>query len=95
MDRWETGMLAKSLVGHDKDKVYVIVGLDEQFTYLADGERKTLQSPKKKKKKEKIETKNKFFEIKSNLFIKSCEGERKWVRKRNFCIFLPAFFTFF
>ena len=30
MDRWETGMLAKSLVGHDKDKVYVIVGLDEQ-----------------------------------------------------------------
>ena len=43
MDRWETGMLAKSLAGHDKDKVYVIVGLDEQFTYLADGERKTLQ----------------------------------------------------
>ena len=43
MDRWETGMLAKSLAGHDKDKVYVIVGLDEQFTYL--------QSPKKKKKK--------------------------------------------
>ena len=51
MDRWEIGMLAKSLAGHDKDKVYVIVGLDEQFTYLADGERKTLQSPKKKKKK--------------------------------------------
>ena len=47
MDRWETGMLAKSLAGHDKDKVYVIVGLDEQFTYLADGERKTLQSPKR------------------------------------------------
>ncbi len=31
-------MLAKSLVGHDKDKVYVIVGLDEQtFVYLSDG----------------------------------------------------------
>ena len=51
MDRWETGMLAKSLAGHDKDKVYVIVGLDEQYTYLADGERKTLQRPKKSKKK--------------------------------------------
>ncbi len=50
MDRWETGMLAKSLAGHDKDKVYVIVGLDEQYTYLADGERKTLQSPKKRKR---------------------------------------------
>ncbi len=46
MDRWETGMLAKSLAGHDKDKVYVIVGLDEQYTYLADGERKTLQKKK-------------------------------------------------
>ena len=43
--------MQKSLAGHDKDKVYVIVGLDEQFTYLADGERKPLQSPKKKKKK--------------------------------------------
>ena len=42
---------ACEISGHDKDKVYVIVGLDEQFTYLADGERKTLQSPKKKKKK--------------------------------------------
>ena len=51
MDRWEIGMLAKSLAGHDKDKVYVIVGLDERYTYLADGETKTLQNPKKKKKK--------------------------------------------
>ena len=51
MDRWKTGMLAKSLAGHDKDKVYVIVGLDEQFTYLADGERKTLQKEIKSKRK--------------------------------------------
>mgnify|MGYP007051558335 CR=1 FL=1 len=51
MDRWETGMLAKSLAGHDKDKVYVIVGLDEQFTYLADGERKTLKRQNKNKNK--------------------------------------------
>ncbi len=51
MDRWETGMLAKSLVGHDKDKVYVIVGLDEQFTYLADRGRGKRFRVKKKKKK--------------------------------------------
>lgn len=50
MDRWETGMLAKSLAGHDKDKVYVIVGLDEQFTYLADGERKRFRVQRKRKR---------------------------------------------
>ena len=49
MDRWETGMLAKSLAGHDKDKVYVIVGLDEQFTYLADGEENASESKEKEK----------------------------------------------
>ena len=48
MDRWETGMLAKSLAGHDKDKVYVIVGLDEQFTYLADGENASESKEKEK-----------------------------------------------
>ena len=30
MDRWETGMLAKSLVGHDKDKVYVIESKEKE-----------------------------------------------------------------
>ncbi len=55
MDRWETGMLAKSLVGHDKDKVYVIVGLDEQFTYLADGERKNASESKEKRKKKHVQ----------------------------------------
>ena len=29
MDRWEKGMLAKSLAGHDKGKVYVIINIEE------------------------------------------------------------------
>ena len=62
MDRWETGMLAKSLAGHDKDKIYVIIGLDEQYTYLADGESKTLQSPKKKKHVQLIREKHEISE---------------------------------
>ena len=79
MDRWETGMLAKSLAGHDKDKVYVIVGLDEQFTYLADGERKTLQSPKKKKKKHDVEIEiSAINNEKSNLMGKRRKKFEKW-----------------
>ncbi|XCP86041.1 KOW domain-containing RNA-binding protein [Roseburia hominis] len=51
MERWEKGMLAKSLAGHDKNKIYVIIELDDTYVYLADGEIRTLANPKKKKKK--------------------------------------------
>ena len=51
MDRWEKGMLAKSLAGHDKDKEYVIINIEETHIYLADGEIRTLDKCKKKKKK--------------------------------------------
>lgn len=50
MDRWEKGMLAKSLAGHDKDKIYVILSLDDAYVYLVDGSLRTLDKPKKKKK---------------------------------------------
>ena len=29
MDRWEKGMLAKSLAGHDEGKIYVIINIEE------------------------------------------------------------------
>ena len=51
MDRWETGMLAKSLAGHDKGKIYVIINIEETEIWLADGENRTLDKLKKKKKK--------------------------------------------
>ena len=51
MDRWETGMLAKSLAGHDKGKIYVIINKEETEIWLADGENRTLDKLKKKKKK--------------------------------------------
>ena len=44
MNRWETGMLAKSLAGHDKNKIY------EAYVYLIDGNTKTFEKMKKKKK---------------------------------------------
>ena len=51
MDRWEKGMLAKSMAGHDRDRIYVIMDLDEIYVYLADGKIRTLDRLKKKKKK--------------------------------------------
>lgn len=51
MDRFEVGMLAKALAGHDFGKIYVIIGVDEDYVYLADGKVRTMEKPKKKKKK--------------------------------------------
>lgn len=43
-----TGIFAVSTSGHDKNKLYVIVGGDDKVVYLADGIRKTAENPKKK-----------------------------------------------
>ena len=45
------GFLASSKAGHDKDKIYVIIKEDKEYVWLADGKIKTIDSPKKKKKK--------------------------------------------
>lgn len=51
MDRYKVGMLARSKAGHDAGKVYVIIDTDDAYVYLADGEIRTLDRTKKKKKK--------------------------------------------
>ena len=46
-----TGFLASSKAGHDKDKVYIIIKEDGEYVWLADGKLKTVDNPKKKRKK--------------------------------------------
>ena len=45
------GMLAKSKAGHDAGKVFVIKQADSEDVYLVDGRSRTLDHPKKKKRK--------------------------------------------
>lgn len=45
------GMLATSLMGHDKGKIYVIVEETKDAVMLADGKLRPVGKPKKKKKK--------------------------------------------
>lgn len=42
---------AKSLSGHDKNKIYLIWKKEGQFAYLVDGRIHTIQKPKKKNEK--------------------------------------------
>ena len=48
---YERGMMARSLAGHDGNRIYVIVKEEGAYVYLADGRLRTCDRPKKKKKK--------------------------------------------
>lgn len=62
MERYETGMLVRSKVGHDAGNIYIIVDKDEKFLYLADGRIRTLDKLKKKKRKH-VQLINKVYDI--------------------------------
>lgn len=49
--QYEPGMMARSLAGHDQNQVYVILKEEGTYVYLADGKIRTVDRPKKKKKK--------------------------------------------
>lgn len=51
MEQFERGMLACSKCGHDAGSIYVIIDVDATYVYLVDGRIRTLDKPKRKKKK--------------------------------------------
>lgn len=46
-----TGLLAYSLAGHDKGKVYFIIKEEKDNFWLVDGDMRPLENPKRKNKK--------------------------------------------
>ena len=42
------GSVVKSMAGHDSDRFYVVVRLEGDFAYIADGKVRKLENPKKK-----------------------------------------------
>lgn len=48
MVKIERGMLAKSLSGHDRNRLYIIIRVEEEYVWLVDGSSRTLEKPKKK-----------------------------------------------
>lgn len=45
------GMLAVSRAGHDRGTTYVIIRDADEYVYVADGRRRTVDSPKRKNRK--------------------------------------------
>ena len=44
----EIGTVVKSIAGHDKDSFYVVVGMEKDCVYIADGRARKLEKPKRK-----------------------------------------------
>ena len=51
MTEYETGCLVRSLAGHDRGSLFIIIKEDAEYVYLADGTLRTVGKPKRKKKK--------------------------------------------
>lgn len=51
MNGYKIGGIVKTLAGHDKDQLFVIIDKQGEYVYLVDGRVRTLQKPKKKKEK--------------------------------------------
>lgn len=47
----ERGTIVKSKSGHDKDSFYVVVRVEDEFCYIADGRRRKVEAPKRKSEK--------------------------------------------
>lgn len=43
------GEFAKSKAGHDKEEIFIIINIEEEYVYLVDGKSRILDKPKKKK----------------------------------------------
>lgn len=51
MERFAPGMLARSLAGHDKGEVYLVIAVKDKAVFVSDGRYRPVTQPKKKNPK--------------------------------------------
>lgn len=80
MLNYETGALVKSLAGHDRGRLYIIIEETEDSLFLTNGRLRPMEKPKRKKKKhvqvilKKIEDEE-FTDENIRTFIKKYQSE--------------------
>lgn len=50
-DSFIKGSFARSKAGRDAGNIYIVIGADADFVYLSDGRHKSVDNPKRKKRK--------------------------------------------
>ena len=48
MQNIKKGFIVRSLLGHDKNEIFVVITVDHNLVYLANGKNKSVDNPKKK-----------------------------------------------
>jgi ribosomal protein L14E/L6E/L27E len=67
------GQLVKSIVGRDKGRFMVVIDvIDENYVYIADGDLRKVENPKKKKVKHL-----KVFNLKVDLIVDKLNNKQK------------------
>lgn len=61
------GQIVFSKSGHDKGGAFIVIALEEEYLYIADGKRRTLEKPKRKKIKHVQKTNYVDIELKERL----------------------------
>ena len=74
------GMLAISKAGHDKDSWYVIQKVEGEIIYLVNGENRSMDRPKTKKRKH-LQPVNKVSEILENKLQTGVEWTNEEVKR--------------
>ncbi len=64
------GSIVKAKAGRDKDGLFVVVRLEGRYAYIADGRRRKVEKPKKKKLIHLQHTNNNAQSYKTNAEIK-------------------------
>ncbi len=67
---FSVGQIVKAKAGRDKDGFFIILSLDGQYAYIADGKRRPVDKPKKKKLIHLVPTQTKAQTFRSNREIK-------------------------
>lgn len=60
--RIKQGMIVKSDAGHDQNRYYIVVAMERDFAFIADGKRRKVERPKKKSFKH-LKPTNRVLEI--------------------------------
>lgn len=80
MNKFQKGMIVKNKAGRDGEHIYIVLKTDEQFVYVVDGDKRTLQKPKRKNPRHLQQT-GKIADIIINEASKDITSENAKIKK--------------
>lgn len=80
MNELKIGAIAKNKAGREKGKLYIVVEIDDKYAYVADGDQRGIENPKRKNPKHLQPTKHRM-QITIDKQSKDIPNENAKIRK--------------